>query len=178
MELVGLGGELVDHCGVAGVLAALLAFPVAVRAAPLAEEVAFQTLAVRAPAAAAFGDQCGSPALAGSGAPVEARLARVRRGPVALDRDLVAAALEGAFRQSGLELGGWNETRRELAAPLGDEGWKVHVVLRFRVATRCASVPERAARARRAVTSRQRGRSEAENPGTRPIGVGVSGLTA
>ena len=48
----------------------------------------------------------------------------------------------------------------ELAAPLGNEELKVHVVLRFRVATRSASVPERAARARRAVTSRQRGRSE------------------
>ena len=39
-------------------------------------------------------------------------------------------------------------------------------VLRFRVATRSASVPERAARARRALTSRQRGRSATEN---RPV---------
>ena len=46
------------------------------------------------------------------------------------------------------------------------------------VATRCASVPEWAARARKAVTSRQRGRSASGEPGTRPIGVDVSGLTA
>ena len=86
------------------------------------------------------------------------------RRPVALYRDLVAAALLGAFRQSGLEAGGPDEAFRELPAPLGDEKLKVHVVLRFRVATRCASVPELGARARRAVTSRQRGRSASGEP--------------
>lgn len=43
---------------------------------------------------------------------------------------------QGAFRQAGPEFGGWDESRRELAAPLSDEKLKVHVVPRFRIATR------------------------------------------
>ncbi len=122
VRLVGLGRELVDGGGVDGVLALLRALGVAVVAAPLAEEVARQPLAICASAATAFCDLCGPAAPAGPRAPVEAILARVGRGPVALDCDLVPAALMGALSQSGLEPGGRDEARRELATPPGDEG--------------------------------------------------------
>ena len=118
--------------------------------------------------AAAFGDQrlpCGA-----CTTPRAAILQGVAALPVAavgLARSRLGAswlrALGRLVAQDGLR----NETRRELAAPLGDQGRKFHVVLRFRVATRCASVPESAPRARRAVTSRQRGRSVRR---TRPAG--------
>ena len=55
--------------------------------------------------------------------------AGVRRRPVALDRDLVAASLHGAKRQAGVEDGGAEETLRELAVHLRDEELNVHVVL-------------------------------------------------
>ena len=62
MRPVRPGGQFVDDGGVAGVPAALLALPVAVGAAPLAKEIAFETLAVGAASAAALGDVV-SPAL-------------------------------------------------------------------------------------------------------------------
>ena len=57
MRLVGRGGELVDGGGVERVLALLCALDVAVLAAPPAEEIAFEPLAVRAATAAALFDE-------------------------------------------------------------------------------------------------------------------------
>ena len=57
----GRGSELVDDSGVESVLPILRALDVAVVAAPLAEEVAFETFPVRAPAAAALGNQRRAP---------------------------------------------------------------------------------------------------------------------
>ena len=54
---------------------------------------------------------------------------------------------------------GLDEAFGELAGPVSDDIVEVHGDLRFRVAMRSASVPERAACVRRTVTSRQRGRS-------------------
>ena len=51
--------------------------------------------------------------------------------------------------------GGWTKPSWS-AGPVSDDILKVHGDLRFRVATRSASVPERAGCARRTVTSRQR----------------------
>ena len=62
VSALGLRGELVDDGGVDRVLALLRALTVALVAAPLAEEVAGEPLAVGAPAAAAFGGQCRPPA--------------------------------------------------------------------------------------------------------------------
>ena len=56
MRPVGLGGEFVDGRGVDRVLALLRALGVAVVAAPLAEEIAFEPLAIRASSATAFCD--------------------------------------------------------------------------------------------------------------------------
>ena len=61
MRLVGLGGELFDHRGVDGVPALLRALDVAVLAAPLAEEIAFRPLPVRATPAAALLDEVPAP---------------------------------------------------------------------------------------------------------------------
>ena len=155
---VGLGGELVDRCRVDGVLALLRALGVAVVAAPLAEEIACQPLPIRAAPAAAFGRQGCPPTLAGARAPGETAGARLGELPVGLEGSrLVAPRLNARlwFAERGVR----NEARRNLAAPVGDEGLKVHDVLRFRVATLECVGPERAARARTPVTSRQRGRS-------------------
>ena len=54
---VGLGGEVVDHRRVEGVLTLLRPLDVAILAAPFAKEVALRSLAVSASAAAAFGHQ-------------------------------------------------------------------------------------------------------------------------
>jgi len=45
----------------------------------------------------------------------------VRRRPVALERDLLAAALHSALRQAGVEVGGPDEAVRELPVDLRDE---------------------------------------------------------
>ena len=156
-----------NGCGVDGVLALLRALDVAIVAAPLAEEVACQFLAVRAPPASAFCGKGSSPAPAGSRASGQAIRARFRILAVVLDRNRFSAAALLTARALLLvpaHDGVGNEARRNLTAPVGDEGFEVHGVLRFRVATRCASVPERPVRARRAVTSRQRGRSASEGP--------------
>ena len=176
---VGPGRELVDRRRVDGVLAFLHALDVAILAAPRAEEVALQPLAIRTSSTAAAFDKMSPASAATCGSPGQASCAGLGELPVLLDRDGVFApalrtARPGLRRQDGVR----DEARRDLPAPLGDEGLKVHDVLRFRVATLECVGPERAARARRAVTSRQRGRSEAENLGKRPVGAVVSGLTA
>ena len=127
-------------------------------AAPLAEEVAYEPLAVRAPAAAAFGDQSGAAALAGLRSADAAGLAGF---------GVLAVGLEGCgLPATGLRTLGWlaahyggrDEAVGELAAPLGDEGLKVHVGLLSGCRRRgSASVLGQAACARRPVTSRQRG---------------------
>ena len=164
VRLVGLGRELVDGRRVEGVPPLLRALDVAIVAAPLAEEVARQSLAVRASPASAFCGFRGASSSATGGPAIQARLTTRSPLPVGLASAFpLAAGLRtrpGFFAQDG----GRDEARRELATPLGDEGFEVHGVLRFRVATRCASVPERSARARRAVTSRQRGQSASEGP--------------
>ncbi len=102
-----------------------------------------------------------APAATG-GSPGQASSARLGVLPVLLDRDGVLAptlrtSWPGLRRQDGVG----DEARRQLAAPLGDEGIEVHGDLLFRLNCRrgSASVPGQAARARRPVTSRQRGRS-------------------
>ena len=159
MRPVGLGRELVDGGGVEGVPALPCALDVPVLAAPRAEEVALEPLAIRASAAAAFRRKCGPSSATTRGPAVETRLARARPLPVGLDCAWPAATRLNAARRLPAHDGVRDEARRNLTAPVGDEGFEVHVVLLFRLATRCASVPERAARARRPVTSRQRGRS-------------------
>ena len=63
MRPVGLGGEFVDHRRVESVLALVGALDVALLAAPFAQEVARQPLAIRAAPASAFCDQGGAAAL-------------------------------------------------------------------------------------------------------------------
>ena len=119
MDALRLGGELVDGGRVDGVLALLCALDVAILAAALAEEVAFQSLAVRTAPAAAFCGKC-SPSSATTGGPaIQTRLARLRRLPVLLDRGWPATSTLGAGRPIlgeavGLEDDGW-----EGAAQLG-----------------------------------------------------------
>ena len=67
MYVVGLGRELVDGGGVDGVLALFPALDVTICAAPLTEEIALQTLAVRASEAAALGDAMSASPTTGRG---------------------------------------------------------------------------------------------------------------
>ena len=83
---VATAGEPVDRRRIAGVLACLFSLPGAVLAAPRAEEVALRPIAVSAPAAAAFGDQCRSSSAATSGPAVEAGLVIYGLLPVGLER--------------------------------------------------------------------------------------------
>ena len=166
MRPVGLGGELVEGRRVDGVPALLRALDVSVFPASLAEEVAFRSLAVRAAPAAAFGDKCRA-SFAATGRPaVEARLAASRPLAVGLEGAFPLAARLGTrlgfLAQDGL----WHETRWQLAAPLSDEGLKFHVVLRFRVVTRCASILNaRYARAGRSPRGSEVGASAENRPG-------------
>lgn len=133
MRPVRPGGEHVDHRGVEGIQGALLALPVAVLAAPPTEEVALGAFPVRAAAAAAFRDKCRASSATRGGPAVETSLAGVGKGPVLLDRRRPVAALERAFGGRGLADDGRRyEALGEFAAPLGNEGWKVHVGLLFR----------------------------------------------
>ena len=122
MRLVGLGRELVDGRRVDGVLAFLRALDVPVLAAPLAEEVAGQSLAVRASPASAFCGLRGASSAATGRSTIQTFLTGARPLPVGLDRAWpFAAALATSWWFCGQD-GGRDETRRELATPLGDEG--------------------------------------------------------
>ena len=158
--------ELVDHGGVEGVLPLPRSLGVAIFAAPLAKEIAPQSRAVGASSAAALCDQDPYPAPARSRPPPEASAARARVLPVLLDMDRIPATLLNAAWSvravgSGLEDVGWKG-----AAQLGKHVIEIHdgLLFRFEWPTRAASAPERAACARWPVTSRQRGRSAAQNP--------------
>ena len=127
---VGLGGELVDGRRVDGVLPLPGALDVPVLAAPRAEEVSLEPLAVRAATAAALRDKRRPSPAATGGPAVEARLAACIPSPAGLAGPLPLAA--GLRARPGFLAahGGRHEALGEPAAPLGDEQLNVHGVLR------------------------------------------------
>ena len=159
VRLVGLGRELVD-----GVPAFLGALDVAIFPASLAEIVAFSPPAVRAATAAAPGDEVSAPLPATGGPPSQATGARLRQIAGLLDRDWAATQTLRALGEGLLQDQGPDGAFGGLASLVTDDTIEVHGDLRFTVATRSASVPERAACARRTVTSCQRGRSASGEP--------------
>ena len=161
VDLVGPGGELVDHRRVEGVPALLRALGVAVVSAPPTEEVACEPLAIGAATASAFGRKRRPPSAATGGPAVQARLAGVRVLPVLLDRARPPAAFHRARGDGSGERRRPDESRRQCSAPLGDEKLKVHGVAPVRVVVDAVASVAWTGRpcARRPVTSRQRGRS-------------------
>ena len=167
MDALGLGRELVDDGGVPVVAAALLARGVAVFAAGRAAVVAPGALPVGASSAAVLFDEVPAAPAARGGATIETAAARFRKGAVGLDPDgpLAAAVLarwEGAGkRKAGRSPAGACRSiaRRAVRCP-----WEF-LLFRLELPTRVASDAWTGrTRARRPVTSRQRGRSAAENP--------------
>ena len=120
VHLVGRGRELVDDGGVQDVLALLRALDVTGVAAPRAEEIALQPLAVRAAPTAAFRDERRASSAATGGPAVEARLAARVPATVGLTGAFPAtarlAARFGFFAQDGVR----NEARWQSATPLSE----------------------------------------------------------
>ena len=163
---VGLRREFVDGCRVDGVLALLRALDVPVFPASRTEKIAPQPLPVRAATASAFCGKCTSPPATTGRPSVETRLAARGKIPVGLDSAWPPATALAAGRGRLAEGFGMRDIRCKGAAQLGEHQVEVHggLLFGFEWPTRAASVPERPACARRPVTSRQRGRSAAQNP--------------